>query len=755
MSAQVGTAGGDAMVRPFANSIEHLLAELERVDLMIRARVAQVRQAQTDDEHFRGLYISEQEVDELLRKPLGVPQWLSAAHPGRWDAIAEALARVDADVAARAGLARRHGVELRLERLQRVFALERFDVDVLLVCLASELDLRYEKLYAYLQDDVTRKRPTVDLMLNLLTPSPVVQLQARRRFIGDAPLCRHRLIEAFDDPAFPHPTLLSRGLKADERIVAYLLGDDGAIDVRLRPFVESLEPGGGLGSLIDHQALPPGLGELTAVAAEAPVVHFTGPPGVGRRTLAGALCSDAGRGRLLVVQAERLLADPSQVTALLALVEREARLQDAAVLFEQADAFRIEANQAALRALDQALLAGATICFLSGHREWDSAAPLGRRYLHVAVPAPDAPRRLRMWQRALDGRRVEAGADLAGVAGRFKLTFGQIDEAAATAVHLSRLRGTSAPGTADLYDACRSHSNRKLGGLARKIVPRYKWDDIVLPADRIAQLREICNHMKYRDRVYGDWGFGRKLALGKGLTALFAGPSGTGKTMAADVIAGELGLELYKIDLSSVISKYIGETEKNLSRIFDEAETSNAILFFDEADALFGKRSEVKDSHDRYANIEVGYLLQRMEEYEGVAILATNLRKNMDEAFVRRLHFTIDMPFPDEADRHRIWQGIWPNDTPCASDLDLTALARRFEMTGGNIRNVALAAAFLAADEGELVRMRHVMHATQREFQKTGKLLREHDFPEKADRENRQATQPLSLDPPARAAARP
>ena len=728
MSAHVRMADGVVMVRPFATSIEHLLAELERVDLMIRARVAQVRQAQTDDEHFRGLYISEQEVDELLRKPLGVPQWLSAGNPGRWDAIAEALARVDADVAMRSDLARRHGVELRLERLQRVFALERFDVDVLLVCLASELDLRYEKLYAYLQDDVTRKRPTVDLMLNLLTPSPAAQLQARRRFADDAPLRRHRLIEAFDDPASPHPTLLSRGLKADERIVAYLFGDDGAIDARLRPFAELLVPGGGLGSLIEHPALPQGLGEITAIASEAPVVHLTGAPGVGRRTLAGALCRDAGRGRLLAVQADRLLADASSVAAMLALIEREARLQDAAVLFEQADAFQVEANQPALRALNQTLQAGATICFLSSQREWDNAAPLGRRYLHVAVPSPDGPRRLRMWQRTLEGRPVEPGVDVAGVAGRFRLTFGQIDEAAATARHLARLRGASALGTADLFDACRSHSNRKLGGLARKIVPRYKWDEIVLPPDCIAQLREICNHMKYRDRVYGDWGFGRKLALGKGLTALFAGPSGTGKTMAADVIAGELGLELYKIDLSSVISKYIGETEKNLSRIFDEAETSNAILFFDEADALFGKRSEVKDSHDRYANIEVGYLLQRMEEYEGIAILATNLRKNMDDAFVRRLHFTIEMPFPDEADRHRIWQGIWPNDTPCDGDLDLATLARRFEMTGGNIRNVALAAAFLAADEGEVVRMRHVMRATQREYQKSGKLLRDHEM---------------------------
>jgi SpoVK/Ycf46/Vps4 family AAA+-type ATPase len=216
--------------------------------------------------------------------------------------------------------------------------------------------------------------------------------------------------------------------------------------------------------------------------------------------------------------------------------------------------------------------------------------------------------------------------------------------------------------------------------------------------------------------------------MGKGLAVLFAGPSGTGKTMAADIIAGELGLDLFKIDLASIISKYIGETEKNLGSIFDEAETSNAILFFDEADALFGKRSEVKDSHDRYANVEVGYLLQRLEEYEGVAILATNFRKNMDEAFVRRLHFTVEFPFPTHEDRRNIWARAWPEETPRDDAIDPDDLGRRFEMTGGNISNVVLAAAFLAADEGGRVQLGHVMRATQREFQKMGKLTDDRAF---------------------------
>jgi SpoVK/Ycf46/Vps4 family AAA+-type ATPase len=252
----------------------------------------------------------------------------------------------------------------------------------------------------------------------------------------------------------------------------------------------------------------------------------------------------------------------------------------------------------------------------------------------------------------------------------------------------------------------------------------------VLPNDRIELLQEIRSTLQYRPLVYGDWGFDEKLSLGKGLNVLFAGPSGTGKTMAAEILACELGLELYKTDLSTIVSKYIGETEKNLSRIFTEAASSNAILFFDEADALFGRRSEVRDSHDRYANIEVNYLLQEMERYEGMAILATNLRKNMDEAFVRRMHFVVDFPFPSAEDRLRIWEGVLPENTPREPDLDFEFLAASFELTGGNLKNIALAAAFLAAAGDGSVAMSHLIRATRREYQKMGKVLSGDEFGE-------------------------
>jgi SpoVK/Ycf46/Vps4 family AAA+-type ATPase len=259
--------------------------------------------------------------------------------------------------------------------------------------------------------------------------------------------------------------------------------------------------------------------------------------------------------------------------------------------------------------------------------------------------------------------------------------------------------------------------------MARKITARYGWDDIILPDDQVEILRELVSTVRQRSKVLEEWGLGKKLASSGAVTVLFAGPPGTGKTMSAEVIAKDLGLDLYKIDLSSLVSKYIGETEKNLERIFTEAQSSNAILFFDEADAIFGKRSGVKDAHDRYANLEISYLLQRMETYDGVTILATNLRSNLDEAFLRRLQFAIDIPFPDEKHRLQIWETLFPTSIPRASNVDLVDLAKRFRLAGGNIRNILVSAAYLAAADGGVITMQHLLHGTRREFQKMGRLI--------------------------------
>jgi AAA+ superfamily predicted ATPase len=715
----------------FASSRQHLLAELERIDLLIAAEVARARRLHASDEQFRGLYISEEEVDALLRRPVGQPRWAGAAP-------ADAEPRPGLDEISRVNRARRdesvrRGVELRLDRLQQHFGLDAFEVDVVLVCLAAEMDLRYEKLYAYLNDDVTKKRPTVGLVLDLLAPTAEARLGARCYFGAEASLFRHHLLTLFEDPSQPHSPLLARYLAVDSRIVRYLLDAD-AVDERIRGSVSLLDPAAGPEGWPADDATRRQLVRFVqdGTTDEPAIIHLRGPYGAGKQGLAEAVCRDVGR-RLLVVDVSKMPGDKDGGgPTLFDLVQREVTLQGAAVFWKHFDALLAEDRKAALAAFLDALGSRPALTFLAGEVRWEPSESLrAARLARVELARPSWSERVAMWSAALDGdRRLEGDVDLGALAATFKFTGGQIRDAAAMAVNLARLRdsGTARVGAADLYEACRLQSNQKLSTLARKIVPRYTWPDIILPRDHVERLREICNHVKYRERVHGDWGFDQKLSLGKGLSVLFAGPSGTGKTMAAEIIAATLGLELYKIDLSTVVSKYIGDTEKNLSRIFAEAETSNAILFFDEADALFGKRSDVKDSHDRYANIEIGYLLQRMEEYDGVVVLATNFRKNMDEAFVRRLQFTVEFPFPSAEDRRRIWKGVWPAQTPCDPSLDIDFLARRFEITGGSIRNIALAAAFLAAADGNVVTMDHLIHATKREFQKMGKVVTEGEF---------------------------
>jgi SpoVK/Ycf46/Vps4 family AAA+-type ATPase len=280
----------------------------------------------------------------------------------------------------------------------------------------------------------------------------------------------------------------------------------------------------------------------------------------------------------------------------------------------------------------------------------------------------------------------------------------------------------------DLFDAGRALTAPDLSRYAIRIEPRYDWDDLVLGEERMRQLRSVAARVKHRRLVHRDWGFGRKLSRGKGVSVLFSGPSGTGKTMAAEVLANDLSVDLFQIDLSAVVSKYIGETESNLARIFSAAGGSQCLLFFDEADALYGKRTEVKDAHDRYANIEVDYLLQRMEQYPGPVVLATNFQKNIDDAFLRRLHDVVEFPFPDESARQRIWRQHLPEEAPREDDVDFEFLARKFNLTGGSIRNIVVNAAFLAAEEQVPIAMRHLVHALRAEYQKQGKLLMKGDL---------------------------
>jgi SpoVK/Ycf46/Vps4 family AAA+-type ATPase len=712
-------------VEAFATSLEHVLAELEQVDLFLRLQVHRARQLKKSDDRFAGLYISEQEIDALSSEPAGLPRWATAPPPWSEADVQRAFDELAQSLDARIAASAARGVPLRFEQLAAHFNLDRLDKSVLLIGLAPELDLRYERLFAYLQDDMAQRRPTVDLTLNLLCPSFEAKLAARARFTPAGPLLRHRLIELFEDPSRPRAPLLGKHLKVDDRIVGYLLGSDD-LDAALAPYAH-LVPASKAPDLPVAAVEVTERAELIAAqAARRPLlVHLHGPRGVGKLAWARIIAARAGL-PLLVVDGERLAgAKDLSFEVLTELAAREAALQGAALYVRGFDALLTDDRRGLRDALIQTLTQRPGLAFLAGTMAWEGApTPDAIPLLRMEIPLPRSAERAEIWRRALgDDLSAEVAAELGALASKFRFTAEAIGAATADARAQTRsLNARASPlALADLHAGARAQSHRRLGDMAKKVEPHHTWSDLVLPADAIQQLREVCEQVRHRARVFEAWGFDRKLALGRGLSALFSGPSGTGKTMAAGIMAGELGLDLYKVDLSGMVSKYIGETEKNLARVFAEAEATSAILFFDEADALFGKRSEVKDAHDRYANVETSYLLQRMEEYEGITILATNLRRNMDDAFLRRIAFAVQFPFPEEAERLRIWEGVFPEAMPRGADVDLPFLAKQFKLAGGNIKNVALAAAFLAASDGGEVSMKHLVRATRRELQKMGK----------------------------------
>jgi len=726
------------MNKGFQNSLEHLLVEMKRMELKLHLQVIKLRQGsdQTGDEQFRGLYISDDEIDKIVGSlPFQTEQSSYQPDNSAVASLAQSLKQLEEDIAEKEKESLRRGLTLRLCELRRLFYLSKFDVDVILACILPELDLKYQKIYAYLQDDVTKKSPTVDLVLHLLCESFEDRTKARQAFSPEAPLIKHHLLLLYDDHTRRKTPLLTRFLQIDERIYSYLLGSD-QIDSRLLSFVHIHHPKVKLQDVILPNNTKHRLTQLASRLKETvPICYFKGGYGVGKQNTAEAICHELGV-PLLCIDVNQMLSEDIPLGLSVALIFREGRLQNAALYLNDYDILfsNERESKSGYHDVIQELESYPQWVFLAGEKGWQPRGVLDTRpFISVEFPIPPYSARRHLWEIHWpngNGTPLAADVDLGDLASKFRLSGGQIDDAVAMARSLALWRDPENDQVTnkDLYSACRQQSGYRLNTLAQQIHPQYHWDDIILPKDQTELLLEICSYIKHYHTVYDNWGFGRKLSRGKGLNILFAGPSGTGKTMAAEIMANELGLDLYKIDLSAIVSKYIGETEKNLDRIFQEGQNSNAILFFDEADALFGKRSEVRDSHDRYANIEIAYLLQKMEVYEGMVILATNLRKNMDEAFARRMHFSLEFPIPEEADRYRIWKGIFPREAPLKNSIDLTFMAKQFKITGGNIKNIALSAAFLAAENGGNISMENLIRGTKREYQKMGKLCTEGDF---------------------------
>jgi hypothetical protein len=717
----------------YQDSLTHLADELRRLDMLIRRQVAALRPKRLTAQGLmasKGVYITHEEVDALLNQE------------GTDDAQPRVLASdlQENTIADKIAASAKRGIYLSLPWVTQLFSLSRLEVQTLIMCLAPELGRKYDTLYAYLQDDITRKKPSVDLILDVLCASEAERWRARTALFSDqAPLFRHGILHREEDPRSPSGSSgLAQFLRLDQRMLHYLL-ENNALDQRLAGYVTVFHPSATMDQVLVDPALKTRLTQFCQRRfSQLPsgrqrfIFYLQGPYGVGKRDLALGLCAQLSR-PLLHVDMELLLAREPDVPTALRLVFREGLLWDAAIYLNHCDALLQEDIKAKAWVKTLARVADeyGQFTFMAGELPWSLQGVFNQdSFCAVELTMPDVSLRQIAWERALQGFPSSGGQAWAGeLASQFRLTPGQIHDAAAWVAQRREMAGDKAEVTrAELYAACRKQSHHKLTELAVKIEPHYHWDDLVLPLGKRERLRELCDQVAHRHRVFGDWGFGRKLGDGRGISALFAGPSGTGKTMAADVIAHELQLDLYKIDLSGVVNKYIGETEKNLAKIFHEAEASNAILFFDEADALFGKRTKISDAHDRYANIETSYLLQRVEAYEGVVILATNLRENMDEAFTRRIKFVVDFPFPDVASRKLIWQTHFPHEAPVSDELDYDWLAAQLQITGGSIKNIVLNAAFFAAADGGVIGMEHILRGARGEFEKIGKLWDDKGF---------------------------
>lgn len=593
-----------------------------------------------------------------------------------------------------------------LERLCRAFGLSSFERSLLLLCAGFELCPEFPSLCSAVNEDSRMSYPTFSLALTVFADpdwSALTPTSALRRW---------RLIEVGAGDR-----LTSNPLRIDERILHYLLGVS-YLDERLQGLIESCDSPAeipesqrtALLKIVDTWSAGSSLANL-------PVIRLCGNDSSGKRSVAAAAATALGL-RLCAVRAADLPAASAEREAFARLWEREALLSECALLIDDEDSNSFEST----RALVPFIEAAEGLLFVTGHEPLRSRR---RRIVRVDVNRPNAGEQKAIWKSALGPAAERLNGQLDVLATQFDLTCRSITEASEEVLQQWQ-RSDGAELAPLLWQACRRQSRPKLGDLAERIEPAAGWEDLVLPQAQLQIIRNIAAHVRWRALVYDGWGFASKGVRGLGISALFSGASGTGKTMTAEVLANELKLDLYRIDLSAMVSKYIGETEKNLRRVFDAAEEGGAILLFDEADALFGKRSEVKDSHDRYANIEISYLLQRVEAYRGLAILTSNLKNALDSAFLRRIRFIVHFPFPDTSQRVEIWRRIFPDGTPTDA-LNLEKLAQ-LNLSGGNIRNLALHAAFFAADAGEPVRMDHLLAAARSEYSKLEKTLSESDL---------------------------
>jgi hypothetical protein len=716
----------------YSGTHEHLRDELARVDQLIRAQAVRWRHtlAESKPEHLWGMvHVTEREVDAFLEAPFlafdELPAELENVLRPYWDqatSAADAIARRLEDTESRIS---------RLSRLVERFALSSVERDILLVALLPTVDERYRRLFGYLQDDCSRSTTSVGLISQVLHPTARAA-RVRSALAAEAPLRALRLVDVERGETRP---LAMRSVVVDDRIAAFLCEEDW-IDEHLVGIVECAT---------GRSVLKPSWPSLEPLLAwlsrrhpgELPPVCFLEGSRGDRLAVASSLCAAAGA-TMLIADVRAAMRSRVEWTEIVERVYREAALRNAWITWRDADALEGDIDQ---RVLLEAARDATEGTLLISTRQLRAAAIVdGRPVVRLEVPSPCALERQRIWEMNLGGTPVSVTHDddieglAAHLASLYRLSHVQIRAAVVAAAAAARARDPERPIVTadDLAAGCRAQTAVQASGIAERVEPRsgLTLDTLIVPPPVMSQINELRHRIEARHSVTSALGLGAARSS-RGVTAMFVGASGCGKTLAAEALASELRVDLYRVDLSAVVSKYVGETEKNLARVFSEIQDSDGILFFDEADALFGKRGEVVDARDRWANTEVNYLLQTLERYEGVVILATNLRQNIDSAFTRRIQIVIEFPFPDAAARQALLHASL-GALARPPDTQLEAVAERFQLTGGSIANVAIDSVFRALVHGTSgpteVTLSNLAAAIAGEYRRLGKPITRGEF---------------------------
>ena len=707
-------SGQNEEITPYTDGMDHLIAEMDLIrDVLVHKVESMALHFETEVEtDFRGFGITPSEARYQLKKAEAERLGNVVFHDQ--DRLAGFKRRVEQTI--------EQGVSLPLVRLQQLFGLSRFETDILITCLLPEFYPGLGRVLGFLQDDATLSYPSMGFLMELFCSGNEERREAWHAFLPGSPLRSWNLIVAAGEESHRPP--MKRTFRVDERIVTYLM-ESNHYDGHLEGLVEmfSADKAEGLTGHRHQSVLESVVAGING-GKKCYLLSLSGEDSDAARDFVRAMAAKL-RWKLLSIPLAALYRQQEWHLSLLGILLREALLQPAVVLFHDEPAAYSEPLPEMAAFLNMLARKGLVVCY-QGQRmvTSDVISDMLLDFIKLTFDHLDTAARFSDWLTAIKSRDLDWSDQVVEqLVIRYPISKRRIETILdRLPLHFESDGLLSDRALSHFQHVANAYARQPLDELAQRIESVFEWEDLILQKSTQEHLQAFRNTLVHQYKVYETWGLGSKMPRGRGIVALFSGPSGTGKTMAAEVIACDLGINLYRVDLAGLVSKYIGETEKNIRKIFDTAK-NNVLLFFDEADALFGRRTEMNDAHDRYANLEVNYLLQRLENHAGPVILATNMRKNIDEAFLRRIHFIIEFPTPSEPFRHLLLQKYLPASVPRSEDVDTAVLAKHFELTGGDIKNAAVQAAFIAAADGGEVTMEHLLASMRREYLKLGKVF--------------------------------